>query len=233
MRALMPHVAMKGPMAAGDIGDVSMPGARPVSQIPRVAPPAADFELLLGEVIAPAYGAALRLTRHRQDAEDLVQEASLLAFRAFATFQAGTNFKAWFFRILMNQFYTAQRRRRAETSIDEIEEAQALFLYGRSTELGLYDRTSDPARALLASLTRDDVARALDSLPEEFRVVCTLYFVDDFAYQEIADMIGAPIGTVRSRLHRGRRLLQKELWLLAQDQGIVSLGDAGRKEVGE
>jgi RNA polymerase sigma-70 factor (ECF subfamily) len=186
------------------------------------AVPSADVEALLLGVLGPALGAALRLTANRQDAEDLVQEAALNAFRAFDSFQPGTNFKAWFFRILMNCFYTSHRRRRPETSMQDMEESHDWYLYERTREEGLHERSADPARLTISQMAGDDIARALEALPEDFRVVCTMYFMEDFSYQEIADMLSIPVGTVRSRLHRGRKILQKLLWELAVDQGIVA-----------
>jgi RNA polymerase sigma-70 factor, ECF subfamily len=197
----------------------TMTVADPESALGRLS--AEDFEALLRGVVGPALGAALRLTANRQDAEDLVQEAALNAFKSFGTFQPGTNFKAWFFRILMNCFYTSHRRRRPESSIEELEDAHELYLYERTAAAGLHDRGTDPAKLALGQIASEDIARALESLPEEYRVVCTMYFIEDFAYQEIADMLGIPVGTVRSRLHRGRKMLQKRLWELAVDQGIV------------
>ncbi len=186
-----------------------------------VPAPPADFETLLAQVIDVAYGTALRLTMNRQDAEDLVQDAALLAFRAFGSFQPGTNFKAWFFRIMLNRFYSSRRKQRPEQSLQDLGDVHELYLYSRTAEAGLQGPETDPARLTLGRLAGDAIARALASLPDEFRVVCTMYFMEDFSYQEIADMLEIPVGTVRSRLHRGRKLLQQRLWALALDQGIV------------
>ena len=175
------------------------------------------FRTLLMPLLDPAYGWALHATRNRADAEDLVQEAVLSSLRAFHTFQPGTNFKAWFFRILMNSFYTSYRKRRSEKVSHSIDDAPELFIMERSIEAGFDTSGSDPARAAMARIHAEHVAEALERLPEEFRGVATLYFVDDFTYQELADMLNIPIGTVRSRLHRARRLLQKELWHLAYE----------------
>jgi RNA polymerase sigma-70 factor, ECF subfamily len=181
-----------------------------------------DFDLLLGSVLDRAYGTALRLSGNREDAEDLVQEAALRAFRGFAGFQPGTNFRAWFFRILVNCFYGSHRRRRPEEALAELDDSHELLLYVRSHEAGLISPGSDPVRSTLDRVAEEDVGRALEALPEEFRVVATLYFMDDLSYAEIADAVGVPVGTVRSRLHRARRILQKRLWHLAQDAGITA-----------
>lgn len=190
----------------------------PIPAAPDAAP--ADFESLLAPVVDRAYGMALRLAGNRDDAQDLVQEAALQAFRGFHTFRPGTNFRAWFFRVLVNCFYASRRRRRPEVSMDE--EAPDLHLYVQTWHNGMHGAGRDPAREVLDRIAGDDVARALDSLPEEFRVACTLYFVDDLSYQEIAGVVGVPVGTVRSRLHRGRKLLQKRLWTAALDAGLAA-----------
>ena len=193
-----------------------------------LAPPCslsfAEFETLLRGVAGTAYGAALRLTRNRQDAEDLVQEASLAAFRGRSTFVPGSKFKSWFFKILMNCFYGAHRKARPELSIEDVEDSHDMYLYERTAAAGLHVR-GDPVGETLGRLASDDIANALAALPDAFRGVCTLYFMDDFTYEEIGEILRVPIGTVRSRLNRGRRMLQKRLWRLAVDQGIVASGE--------
>lgn len=190
-------------------------------------PPAAaiddrEFESLLMSVLEPAYRLAYRLTNDSQDAEDLVQEGALRAFRFRHTFQRGTSFKAWFYRIVMNQFYTSTRRRKlATSSLDTLTDAHEILMFVRSAEAGLLRPDTDPAATAVARMAESDVARALSTLPDEFRTVATLYFVDDLSYQEIADILEVPIGTVRSRLHRGRQMLQKQLWRVAEELGIV------------
>jgi RNA polymerase sigma-70 factor (ECF subfamily) len=96
----------------------------------------------------------------------------------------------------------------------------ALYLYGKTAEIGLHSQEPDPAAAMMDRLDSEHVAEALDALPTEYRVVATLYFIEDFSYQQIAEVVGCPVGTVRSRLHRGRRMLQKALWELASERGI-------------
>jgi RNA polymerase sigma-70 factor, ECF subfamily len=190
-----------------------------------------EFERLLTDMLAPAYRLAFRLTGDSQDAEDLVQEAALRASRFRSSFQAGTSFKAWFYRIVVNLFYTSTRRkRRTLTSLDSLTDASDIFLYSRSADAGLLRPDADPAATVVSRMAEDDVARALAALPDEFRTVATLYFMDDLSYQEIADILDVPIGTVRSRLHRARHMLQKQLWRVAEELGIVpaptTAGDA-------
>jgi len=103
----------------------------------------------------------------------------------------------------------------------ELEDAPELYLYGETAELGLHNRTDDPASLVIGKLTVEQVEEAIGALSDEYRVVATLYFLEYFSYQEIADVVGAPVGTVRSRLHRSRRLLQKALWAIAKERGIV------------
>jgi RNA polymerase sigma-70 factor (ECF subfamily) len=182
-----------------------------------------EFESLLMEMLQPAYRLALRLTSDSEDAQDLVQEAALRASRFRHSFQKGSSFKSWFYRIVVNQFYTGTRRKRNTTmsSLDALTDATDIFLYARSAEAGLLRPDADPAANVVAQMAEDDVARALAALPDEFRTVATLYFIDDLSYQEIADILAVPIGTVRSRLHRGRHMLQKQLWRVAEELGIV------------
>jgi RNA polymerase sigma-70 factor (ECF subfamily) len=179
------------------------------------------FESLLASVIDAAFGMALRLTKNRADAEDLVQETALLAFRGFGTFTPGTNFKAWFFRILTNCYYTGYRRQRHQLSTIDFDDTPDLYLYKRSRDYGIPQATSDPAASLIDRLDTERVSAAIEELPEEYRVVSVLYFMEDLSYQQIAAALDCPVGTVRSRLHRGRKMLQKALWKLAEECGIV------------
>lgn len=182
----------------------------------------ATLEELLTPLLDMAYGTALRLTRNQADAEDLVQESAFLATRAFRQFEPGSNFRAWFFRILTNCFYSKYRKRKREGTPVELEDTPELFLYIQSSGAGIQMENEDPAGAFMDRLDTEAVGRAIESLPEEYRVVATLYFMQDCQYQEIADMVGVPVGTVRSRLHRGRRLLQRSLWSIAEERGIIA-----------
>lgn len=190
-----------------------------------VGPAAEKFTAYLTPLLAAAYRTALHMTRSRDDAEDLAQEAALPAFRAFHTFQEGTNFKAWFFRILTNLFinkYRQQQREPAMEQLPPLDDALPLHLYTRTRDLGLHSWNSDPAALVIDKLEADFIAKAIAALPEEYRIVCTLYFMEEFSYQEIAEVASCPVGTVRSRLHRGRHLLQHILWQVAEDQGIIA-----------
>ncbi len=187
--------------------------------------PHAAFEALLHPLLEPAYRTAYRLTGNSSDSEDLVQDAALLAWKGFGSFEPGTNFRAWFFRILANAFYSKYRKGRREGAAVALTDVPELYLWRRSADLGLADVLDDPAAALLARLDSDKVNAAIAALPEEYRMVAALYFIEDLSYQEIAEMLGVPIGTVRSRLHRARRQLQRALWSLAVEQGVVPGGN--------
>jgi len=191
-----------------------------------------SFEALLEPVLDGAFGVALRFTRSRSDAEDLVQEAALLACRGFHAFMPGSNFRARFFRILTNCFYSNYRKERRRASDIELEDASELYIYQETAALGLHTRTEDPASLLFDKLTVEQIEEAIAALSDEYRVVATLYFLEEFSYQEIAEVVEVPVGTVRSRLHRARHMLQKALWTIAKERGIVS-ALAGAPEEGD
>jgi RNA polymerase sigma-70 factor (ECF subfamily) len=171
------------------------------------------------------YSAALRMTRNPSDAEDLVQETYLKAYRAFGTFQEGTNLKSWLYKILTNTFinsYRAKRRRPTETELDDVED---LYLYRRlggnqATSLG---RSAEDL--VLDRFTESDVKTAVESLPEAFRLAVLLADVEGFSYKEIAEILEVPIGTVMSRLHRGRRALEKALATFAGERRLTAPAD--------
>jgi RNA polymerase sigma-70 factor (ECF subfamily) len=194
----------------------------PASGTVEPVPDAAGFEALLEPLLDVAFGTALRFTRNRADAEDLVQEAALLACRGFKTFEPGSNFRAWFFRILTNCFYSKYRKRKRQGTEIELDDTPELYMYCQTAALGWHAKTEDPAGLLMSKMATDHVEAAIAALPDEYRVVATLYFMQDMSYQEIAEVVGVPVGTIRSRLHRGRRLLQKALWVIAEERGIVS-----------
>jgi RNA polymerase sigma-70 factor (ECF subfamily) len=172
-------------------------------------------------VVNSAFGVALRYTRNQADAEDLVQEAALLAYRAFDSFETGTNFRAWFLKILTNCYYSKRRREKSRPVTSDLDDTPDLYLYARSGEAGFPTQGPDPAAELLETLGTERIVAAIGRLPEEYRIVSTLYFMDDLSYEEIARVLECPVGTVRSRLHRGRRMLQKALWQIAEEDGIV------------
>ena len=194
----------------------STPVPRPLENAPR-----ASFEELFTSVITCAFGVASRYTRNQADAEDLVQEAALLAYRAFDSFESGTNFRAWFLKILTNCYYSKRRREKRRPVTSDLDDTPDLYIYARSGQAGFPTQGPDPASALLDTLGTERIVKAINLLPEEYRVVSALYFVEDLSYEEIAGVLDCPIGTVRSRLHRGRKMLQKSLWQVAVEDGIV------------
>ncbi len=183
---------------------------------------AIDFESLLAPVLERAYRYAVSLTRSPADAEDLVQESALQAFSAFAQFQRGTNFRSWYMRILTNCFLVRSRQKARAPQTVNLEDAEALYLNLQAQAAGIVADPEDPAGTVLGQLEPDQIADALASLPEEFSVVCALYFVQETSYQEIAEIVDCPVGSVRSRLHRGRRMLQRALWHVAEESGVIS-----------
>src|SRR3712207_6508874 len=176
------------------------------------------------------YTAALRMTRNPSDAEDLVQETYLKAYRAFESFQEGTNLKAWLYRILTNTFintYRAKKRRPDETDIEDLEN---LFLYRRLGGLEGASAGRSAEDEVLDHFTEGEIKEAIEALPEQFRLAVLLGDVEGFSYKEIAEILEIPIGTVMSRLHRGRRALQKRLYEFAAGRGLV--GTRGEEPVG-
>jgi RNA polymerase sigma-70 factor (ECF subfamily) len=166
------------------------------------------------------YGAALRMTRDRTDAEDLLQETFLKAFRAYGRFEEGTNLRAWLFRILTNTYISAYRSRQRSPQLTDVDDVEDLYLYRRLTATGLSRSAEDAA---LERLTAPEVLAALDELPEQFRLAVLLSDVEQFSYKEIADITDVPIGTVMSRIHRGRKALQKALAPYAAQQGLLEV----------
>ena len=166
------------------------------------------------------YAGALRMTRNPADAEDLVQETMLRAYRSFDRFEPGTNLKAWLFRIMTNAYINTYRKRQREplkVSQDDIEDFD---LY---QELKNHDPaySATPESIVLDNLLDSDIIQAIDDLPEQFRMAVILSDLEGFTYAEMADIMDVPMGTVMSRLHRGRKALQKRLLDLAKEKGIV------------
>jgi len=180
-----------------------------------------DFTTDAMQYAPQLFATALRMTRNRADAEDLVQETFLKGWRAFDSYQQGTNLRAWLFRIMTNTFinkYNSQQRRPQETELDEVEE---LYLFRR---MGAFDQskmTHSAEDQMLELFTDDEVKNAIEELPETFRIPVLLSDVEGFSYKEIAEMLEVPIGTVMSRLHRGRKAMQKMLYEYAKERGLV------------
>ncbi|HRW37065.1 MAG: sigma-70 family RNA polymerase sigma factor [Acidimicrobiales bacterium] len=172
------------------------------------------------------YAAAMRMTRNPADAEDLVQETYLRAYRGFGGFQEGTNLKAWLYRILTNTYinsYRAKQRRPDETDLGEVED---LYLYRRLGGLEAARSGRSAEDELMDAFSEAEVKAAIEDLPENFRMAVLLADVEGFSYKEIAEILDIPIGTVMSRLHRGRKALQKGLYDYAVTHGLADRPDA-------
>ena len=167
------------------------------------------------------YRTALRMTRSEEEAEDLVQETYIRAFRFQEQFEAGTNLKAWLFRILTNTFINQFRRRKSRPQTTELDDVDESALYRHMTGASAASTAAEPEAVVLDRVVDSEVTKALEELPEKFRTV-VLLDVEGFSYKEMAEMLHVPIGTVMSRLHRGRKFLQKRLYDLARDRGIAA-----------
>jgi RNA polymerase sigma-70 factor (ECF subfamily) len=178
-----------------------------------------QFQALAEERKRDLYNAALRMTRDREEAEDLTQETLAKAYAAFHQFRPGTNFKAWIYRVLVNTYINHYRRKRRAPQVRSWEElaVDGDADYAREDA----SRLNSPEEAVLARVPDDEVQPALEALPEEFRVAVLLSDVDDFSYKEIAGILGIPLGTVRSRIFRGRRLLRQRLANYARAHGVI------------
>ena len=177
------------------------------------------FERDVLPLLPNLYSAALRLTRNPSDAEDLVQDAYLRAFRGFSGFEEGTNLRAWMYRILTNTFINTYRKKQREPVTVQEDDLEDWYLYDKLGETGVEPSAE---AEVLRRMPDEDVQRALEDLPEGFRLAVLLADVEGFAYKEIAEILDIPIGTVMSRLHRGRRALEKALWEKVRERGLVS-----------
>ena len=174
------------------------------------------FERDVLPLMPSLYSAAIRLTRNPTDAEDLVQETYLRAYRGFSGFEEGTNLKAWMYRILTNTFINTYRKKQREPlTVSTDEDIEDWYLYDRLGESGV---EASAETEVLERIPDEDVQAALEALPEGFRLAVLLADVEGFSYKEIAEILDIPIGTVMSRLHRGRRALEKALWETVREQ---------------
>jgi RNA polymerase sigma-70 factor (ECF subfamily) len=196
--------------------DMSTAPQAPAEEDPALR---ARFERDVMPLLSGLYSSALRMTRNPADAEDLVQETVLRAYRGFAGFQEGTNLKAWLYRILTNSFInTYRKKQRQPVTVEGPDDIDEWYLFDR---LGAQNVEPSAESEVLEQLPDEDVQRALEALPEGFRMAVLLADVQGFSYKEIAEIMDIPIGTVMSRLHRGRKALEKALWDTAVERGIV------------
>jgi RNA polymerase sigma-70 factor, ECF subfamily len=164
------------------------------------------------------YRTALRMTKNENDASDLVQETFFKAYRFWDKFEEGSNCRAWLYKIMTNIFINQYRAKSSSPQTVDLEDVDDDFLFGQLSALG---PTDDPEKLFFRKVFDDDVKAAIDEMPDDFRLVIILSFLEGFSYQEIADILNINIGTVKSRLHRGRKLLQKSLWEYAVKNGFV------------
>ena len=175
------------------------------------------------------YSAAMRMTRNPADAEDLVQETYMKAYRGYERFQEGTNLKAWMYRILTNSYINRYRQKQRRPDESDIGDVEDMYLYrrlgGENSEIG-----ASAEDAFLDSVTDSQVKDAIEALPENFRMAVLLADVEGFAYKEIAEILEIPIGTVMSRIHRGRKALEKHLHDFAAERNLLPDAEIGNEE---
>lgn len=184
-------------------------------------PPAEDFEAGVVGQLDSLYRTALRLTNNPQDAEDLVQETMLKAFRFADTYQRGTNLRAWLFRILNTSAINRYRKQASHPTPSPLPEGEEFYLYNRIRDISGQELSQAAEEEVLSRYLDEDVYKALHDLPLNFRMPILLADIEGMSYKEIAEALQIPIGTVMSRISRARRQLQKSLWQYAKDKGYV------------
>lgn len=200
---------------------------------PREAITKEFFEKALGEHLSRLYGMAMRLTRNRDDAEDLVADSVAKAWASRGTLKEKKAFRSWIFRIMTNAFISSYRKKGREVILEAPGEPGE----AGDSEFSLFDKIhqpvllwwSNPEREFLNKILREDLEKALNTLPDEYRIVVILAELEGFSYQEAAKIAGVPVGTIRSRLARGRGMLQKALWEHGKAAGLVKGGQAGER----
>jgi RNA polymerase sigma-70 factor, ECF subfamily len=176
-----------------------------------------EFEQLLTPLLDSLYGAALRITRDPSEAEDLIQETVLKAYRFFDRFQPGTNFRAWLLRVMTNLYINRYRRAERQGERVDLDDEEDVWIWAKAWEQAGNNAAYDPEKHVLSKLGEETICAAINALPAEFRVVVTLADVEELSYEEIARALEIPVGTVKSRLYRGRKQCQRLLWEYIQE----------------
>lgn len=184
-------------------------------------PPSEDFEAGLLAQLDSLYRTALRMTNNPQEAEDLVQETMLKAIRFSHTYQPGTNLRAWLFRILNTSAINRYRKQATHPTPIALPEGEEFYLYNQIRDLSGQERNQGAEEEVLSQYLDEDVYKALNDLPPNFRMAVVLADIEGLSYKEIAEALQIPIGTVMSRISRARRQLQKSLWQYAKERGYV------------
>ncbi len=187
----------------------------------KITPPSEDFEAGVLAQLDSLYRTALRMTSNRQEAEDLVQETMLKAFRFAHSYQPGTNLRAWLFRILNTSAINRYRKNAAHPTPTPLPEGEEFYLYNQIRDLSGQELSAGAEEEVLSKYLDEDVFKALNDLPPNFRMAVVLADIEGLSYKEIAEALQIPIGTVMSRISRARRQLQQSLWKYAQDKGYV------------
>jgi RNA polymerase sigma-70 factor (ECF subfamily) len=185
-----------------------------------------DFEAAAMPYLDPLYNAAYRMARNPQDAEDLVQETYLKAYKYYDKFEEGTNLKAWLFKILKNTFINSYRKKQQAPPKADFADIEESFENTVRDDSGQH---RNPEEELLEKVLDEDVQHAIEELPHDYRMVVLLADLEGFSYKEIADILEIPVGTVMSRLYRGRRLLEEALLKYAREHGYIREGDEPTK----
>ncbi len=191
------------------------------SNTTQTSTPTEDFEAGVLAQLDSLYRTALRMTNNPQEAEDLVQETMLKAFRFAHTYQPGTNLRAWLFRILNTSAINRYRKQAAHPTPTSLPEGEEFYLYNQIRDLSGQELTQGAEEQVLSQYLDEDVYKALNDLPPNFRMAVVLADIEGLSYKEIAEALQIPIGTVMSRISRARRQLQKSLWQYAKERGYV------------
>jgi len=186
-----------------------------------------DFEAAAMPFVDALYNTAYRMTRNSEDAEDLVQETYLKAYRYYDKFEEGTNFKAWLFKIMKNTFINNYRKRQQTPALSDFADIEESF--ESQVNEDAVRQIKNPEEEFLENVLDEDVQGALDKLPPDYRMVVILADLEGFSYKEIADILEVPVGTVMSRLYRGRRLLEEAMLEFAHEHGYLREGDEPAK----